>query len=60
MNIHHCNKPIDVYLIYSPYLCNKIVENTKKYAKDSQIKKWPSSEYKNKKFHTFSVLYETN
>ena len=40
MNIHHCNKPIDVDLMNSPFLCNMIVKNTNKYAKDNQIKKW--------------------
>ena len=37
-HIQNCDKPIDFFYFYSPYLWNLIVENTKKYAKSIPIK----------------------
>ena len=41
LNINSCNKPIDFfYLLYSEQLCNLIVTNTNKYARDQNLSHW--------------------
>ena len=40
-HINSCNKPIDFfYLLYSKQLCNLIVTNTNKYARDQNLSHW--------------------